>query len=217
MRRIGWLAAIPAFALACATSSSSEKMSDTTKAQSSAQSAFQKAADAQKKAVDEQQKLEQAQRDVVAAQKALADAQARLEGQRGKAEQAQRDAQQLAADANQQAQQDQQQALQLQKQQVQQHKQMTSENQKSWMQTKNVEGRAVSAANNELMVRSSDQGDLRLKVNDSTSVNVDGKMGSLDQIKPGSDVRASYQLVDGQPTALTIEVTNQGSSSVPQK
>src|SRR5207237_6271191 len=70
MRRIGWLAAIPAFALACATSSSSEKMSDTTKAQSSAQSAFQKAADAQKKAVDEQQKLEQAQRDVVAAQKA---------------------------------------------------------------------------------------------------------------------------------------------------
>ena len=189
MRRIGWLAAIPAFALACATSSSSEKMSDTTKAQSSAQSAFQKAADAQKKAVDEQQKLEQAQRD----------------------------AQQLAADANQQAQQDQQQALQLQKQQVQQHKQMTSENQKSWMQTKNVEGRAVSAANNELMVRSSDQGDLRLKVNDSTSVNVDGKMGSLDQIKPGSDVRASYQLVDGQPTALTIEVTNQGSSSVPQK
>ena len=179
---------------------------------------FQKAADAQKHAVEEQQKLEKAQRDVVAAQKALADAQARLEGQKAKAEQAQRDAQQLASDAQQQGQQDQQQALQLQQQQSKQHKEMTTQNQKSWMQTKNVEGQALSAGNNELMVRSSDQGDMRLKVNDSTAVNVDGKLGSLDQIKPGSDVRASYQLVDGQPMALTIEVTlPDNSPSQPQK
>jgi hypothetical protein len=55
---------------------------------------------------------------------------------------------------------------------------------------------------------------MSLKLSDSTAVTIDGKPSSPTQIQPGSDVRASYQVVDGQPTALKIDVTsNQPSSS----
>ena len=74
------------------------------------------------------------------------------------------------------------------------------------------------ASKDELVLRSSDQGDLRLKLNDSTAVTVDGQMGSADQIKPGEDVRASYQVIDGQPTATKIEVrSSQSSTSNPKQ
>ena len=95
---------------------------------------------------------------------------------------------------------------------------MTQQNQQAYMQTKNVRGQAVSASKDELLLRSSDQGDLRLKLNDSTAVTVDGQMGSPDQIKGGEDVRASYQVIDGQPTALKIDVkSNQSSTSSPKQ
>ena len=101
---------------------------------------------------------------------------------------------------------------------AQTHQQISQQNQQSWTQAKNVSGRAVSASNDEVLVRSSDQGDLRLKLNDSTAVTVDGQMGSADQIKPGEDVRASYQVIDGQPTATKIEVrSSQSSTSNPKQ
>ena len=148
----------------------------------------------------------------------LADAQARLTAQRAKAEQSQRDAQRLSAEAQREAQTQQQQAMQLQRSEAQQNQQMTQQNQQAYMQTKNVRGQAVSASKDELVLRSSDQGDLRLKLNDSTSVTVDGRMGSPDQITAGQDVRASYQVIDGQPTALKIEVqSSQSSTSNPKQ
>jgi colicin import membrane protein len=217
MRRM-WLAAIPALALACATSKSDEqKMSGTARNQSQAQQKLQRAADAQKHALEEQQKAEKAQQDVVNAQKALADAQAKLAGQRAKAEQAQREAQQSAQEAQQEAQRDQQRASQMQRQDAQQQSQLTQQNQQAWTQAKNVRGQAVTASRDEVLVRSSDQGELRLKVNDSTAISVDGKMASAEDIKPGQDVRASYQVVDGQPTALRIEASMPTQSSEPKK
>jgi hypothetical protein len=202
-----WLATIPALALGCATGSSNEQKtsSEAVKTQSRAQQALQKAADAQKQALAEQQKAEQLQQEVVQKQKELADAQARLNAQRVKAEQAQREAQRLSAEAQREAQLQQSQAMQLQRQEAQQHQQITQENQQQWMQAKNVQGKAVAASNGELLLRAPGQGDLRLKTNDSTAVTVDGKSATLDQIQPGQDVRASYQVVDGQPIALVIE------------
>jgi hypothetical protein len=38
-------------------------------------------------------------------------------------------------------------------------------------------------------------------------------MGTADQIQPGEDVRASYQVIDGQPTALKLTVTSSRSKS----
>jgi hypothetical protein len=64
-----------------------------------------------------------------------------------------------------------------------------------------------------VLVRSPDQGDVRVKLNDSTAITVDGRMGKADDIKPGANVRASYQLIDGQPTASKLEVTNRSGTS----
>jgi dsDNA-specific endonuclease/ATPase MutS2 len=214
MRRMSWLATIPALALACATGSKNEKpSSEAVKTQSQAQAALQRAADAQKRALEEQQKAEQLQQEVVQKQKALADAQARLNAQRAKAQQAQREAQQLAAEAQQEAQREQTQAMQLQRQQAQTHQQLAQQNQQQWTQTRTVDGRVVSAGGNELTVRAPDQGDLKLKATDSTTVTVNGRSATLDQITPGEDVRASYQVIDGQPVALTVEARKPDSSS----
>ena len=218
MRRIWWLATIPALALGCATGSSNNQKptSEAVRTQTQAQQALQRAADAQKQALAEQQKAEQLQQEVTQKQKDLADAQARLTAQRAKAEQSQRDAQRLGAEAQREAQTQQQQATQLQRTEGQQHQQMTQQNQQAYMQAKNVRGQALSASKDELVLRSSDQGDLRLKLNDSTAVTVDGQLGSPDQIKAGQDVRASYQVIDGQPTATKIEVKSNQSSDTSQ-
>ena len=85
MRRIWWMAAVPALLFGCASSKSDTKMSDSAKTQTAAQQSLQKAADAQKHALEEQQKAEQLQQEVVQKQKELADSQARLQGQRAKA------------------------------------------------------------------------------------------------------------------------------------
>ncbi|HWT86404.1 MAG TPA: hypothetical protein VN177_11565 [Myxococcales bacterium] len=46
---------------------------------------------------------------------------------------------------------------------------------------------------------------------DSTAVRVNGQLASVSQIQPGSEVRASYQVVDGQPKALVIDATSKAS------
>jgi len=50
-----------------------------------------------------------------------------------------------------------------------------------------------------------------LQVTDSTAVRVNGQLASVSQIQPGSEVRASYQVVDGQPKALVIDATSKAS------
>lgn len=206
MRRI--LYSIPAVMLACATSSSNQQPSGTRRAQDGAQQQYQDAADAQKRATDEQKKAEQAQVDLTNAQKALADAQAKLEGQRAKAAQAQRDAGRAARDAQERAAQMQEQATQLQGQEGRQGKRAQLENQQAWMQTRNVRGAVTAVSSDGLTVRSDALGDVRLQVNDSTAVNLDGRTASIKEIHTGNDVRASYGLIDGQPIAVQLDVTS---------
>src|SRR5712692_11627517 len=156
---------------------------------------------------------EQGQLEVTKAQKALADAQAKLEGQRAKAEQAQRDARQMGRDSQQRGEQMQQEATQLQDQEARQGKQTQQGNQQAWMQTRNIRGAVAAVSPTFLTVRSGDQGDVRLQVNDSTAVNLDGRTASIKEILAGSDVRASYGLVDGQATAVRLDVTSSGSTT----
>ncbi|MFL5457948.1 MAG: hypothetical protein ACJ78X_16225, partial [Myxococcales bacterium] len=191
-----WLTLIPALALAACShmgGSKSESTSQTSKAQTQASSAFQKAADAQKQANEEQSKAEQAQQEVTAAQKALAEAQAKAQGQQAKAEQAQQQAQQLAQQAQQEGQSSQQQALQYQKSEANTHQTLHQENQKSWSQARNISGKVFQASSDSLKVRAGDR-DMNLQLSDSTAITVDGKSSSAQQIQPGSDVRASYQM-----------------------
>jgi colicin import membrane protein len=206
MRRTWWIAGVPALVLACSTSSGETK-SDTSRAQSKAQSDFQRAADAQKSALAEQKKAEQADQAVTDAQKKLAEAQAKAQAQHAKAEQAQKDAQQAAQQAQQQGTPSQSEALQHQQTESQTAQQLQQENPQAWSQSQNIQGKVTAATADELTVLSPSQGDMRLKLNDSTAITIDGRQGSADQIQPGSDVRASYRLIDGKPTAMRVQVT----------
>ena len=210
MRRI--MVSISALVLACATSSPSEQKSGTRQAQDDAQKQYQNAASAQKHATEEQQKAEQAQLEVTKAQKALADAQARLVGQRAKAEQAQRDALQMGRDSQQRGARMQEQATQLQGEEARQGKQTQQDHQQAWMKTRSIRGAVTAVSPDALTVRSDDQGDVRLQVGDSTAVSLDGRMATMKEIRAGSDVRASYGLVDGQATAVRLDFTSSEAS-----
>ena len=206
MRRM--FLSIPAIALACATSSPNQQVSGTRHAQDDAEQQYQKAAGAQKHATEEQQKAEQAQRDVTSAQKALADAEAKLEGQRAKAAQAQRDAGRKGRDAQERGALMQEQATQLQGQEAREGKRTEQGNQRAWAENKNVSGTVAAVSPGGLTVRSDASGDVKLQVTESTAVNLDGRAASLGDIKAGSDVRASYGVVDGKTTAVQLDVTS---------
>src|SRR5438477_257439 len=88
-------------------------------------------------------------------------------------------------------------------------------------QEQTLSGRVVRRSGDQLRVRTDDQGLMNLDVTDATAVSLDGRSGSLDQIQPGSDVRASYQMIDGKAKALKIDVTSssprQDQSTPPPK
>ena len=196
-----------ALALGCATGGQEQK-SDTFTAQEQATKEFQAAADAQKRAASEQLKAEQSAKEVAQAQKQLAEAQARLRGQRARAEQAQMDAQRLAREAQERGVEAQEEAAQRQKLQAQQAREL-EQGRQNWSQPRDVQGSLVDTRNNQISLRTDDSQTLRLDVTGNTSVRLDGREASLSQLQPGSDVRASYQMIDGHPKALQIDATSQ--------
>jgi len=204
-----------ALALGCATTGQQESKSPAVSAQEQAHQSLQAAADSQKKAADEQAKAEKAQKEVEDAQRALADAQAKLRAQRLKAQQAQDEARRLSDESQREAQEQQQQALQLQQQQAQTNSQLNQERLQTWTQEKTLEGTVVRKSGDQIRVRTPDQGMMNLDVTDSTAVSVNGRAGSADQIQPGEDVRASYQMIDGKAKALQIDVTSNSTDQQP--
>jgi len=200
---------LPAVALAfgCAMGGQEAKRSETMSAQDRAHAQLQQAADAQKRAAGEQAAAEKDQQEVERAQKGLADAQARLSGQRMKAKQAQEDARRMSEQAQKEVEQEQQQASQFQEQQTQKNSELNKSRTQEWTAQKDLEGRVMQASGEEIQVRTSDQQLVKLDVTDSTSINLNGQSGKLSQIRPGSDVRASYQLIDGKAKALQIDIT----------
>ena len=215
MRKTMWVAPL-ALTFGCAMfggGSSNNQKSQAAQAQDQAHQSLQAAADAQKKAANEQAKAEQLQQEVTQKQKELADAQARLRAQRVKAQQAQQDAQQLTRTAQQEAQQQQKQASQLQQSQSKEMQQTNQERMQNWTQEQNARGTLVSASGDQVQIRTQDQDLLKLHVTDSTAVTLNGQTAQISQLQPGADVRASYQEVDGQAKALTIQATSKKSTS----
>jgi hypothetical protein len=79
-----------------------------------------------------------------------------------------------------------------------------------------VTGRVVSSSPGELLLSSAGapgQPQIRLQVNPQTQVMVNGRQGSIADIAEGSQVRASYQDVGGEPTALRVDVTSSGQGT----
>jgi hypothetical protein len=212
-RHTMWLASLP-LALGCAMFSGGEKdtkKSETRTVQDQAHESLQRAAEAQKRAGDEQAKVEKLQQDVSQKQKDLADSQAQLKAQTAKAGQAQRDAQEARRQADREASQLQQQATQKQSSETQQAQQRNQDQQRTWTQEKTVSGQVLQAQGDKIEVRTPGQEVLQLQVTDSTAVRVNGQLAPVSQIQPGSEVRASYQVVDGQPKALVIDATSKAS------
>ena len=71
----------------------------------------------------------------------------------------------------------------------------------------------VRAANDQVQIRTQDRDLLKLQIGDHTAVTLNGQTASPSQLQPGSDVRASYQMVDGKANALKIDATSKSSSS----
>lgn len=204
--------ALAAVAFGCA-SGSSDKKSDTVAAQSSAGGEYQRAADAQKKAADEQAKAEAAQKDVEQAQKALGDAQAKARGQQLRAQQAQAEAQTQARQAGQSGTSLQHDAAQSQRQQKKTNEQAMEKKQAAWTDQKHASGQILESSGNQVRVRTASNRNLALDMSDATAVTIDGKPGSISQVQPGSNVRATYQMVDGRAKALSVDVRTNRSMS----
>ena len=85
-------------------------------------------------------------------------------------------------------------------------------NQQAWMKTRDIRGSVAGVGANVLTVRSDDQGDLRIQVSESTAVNLDGQAVTMEEIKDGCDVRASYGLVGGRAMAVLLDVTSNEAS-----
>lgn len=70
-----------------------------------------------------------------------------------------------------------------------------------------VNGRVIRSTDDELVVRpAGEERDLSLKVGSDTNVTVDGQRASMDQLREGAQVRASFSEKDGERHATTIEL-----------
>jgi hypothetical protein len=78
---------------------------------------------------------------------------------------------------------------------------------------RSVNGSIVRASSDELVLRQ--EGglpDLRLKVDGSTPVMLDGKQASVAELREGTQVRASYDEVNGEQRATRIEAHGSGAA-----
>lgn len=201
-------------------------------AQERSQQAMEQAQEVQARAADEQQHVADARQDVEKARQELQEAEAKAQQEFQEAQRAQQQARNQAAQAQAEVQQSQQQALEAQRQQrqemaqaqqqsAQQQEQMARTQQQSAQQQGSqqqqlVTGQVVSASPDELLLSSAggpEQPQIRLQLNEQTQVMVDGRQGSTADIAEGSQVRASYQDIGGEPTALRVDVTSRGQGT----
>ncbi|WP_373045013.1 hypothetical protein [Vulgatibacter sp.] len=184
-------------------------------AQEQAEQRLEEAQRAQEQAATEQEDVGSAQEDV---------AQAREEAQQ---------AEQELAEAQQEAQQERQQAIQAQEQaqaETQQAQQAAEARQEEALQAQQemgpgaatggavaaqgqqtVSGQLVEVTEEEIRVGPESGNEVRLQVNEQTQVMRDGQMASLQELQPGTQVRASYELQEGEPVVTRLEATSSGS------
>jgi flagellar biosynthesis GTPase FlhF len=203
-------------------------------AQERSQKALDQAREVQEKASEEQGQVADARQDVEKARQELQEAEAKAQREFQEAQNAQQQASNQAQQAQSEVQQSQQQALEAQRQQqqelaqaqqqaAQQQQQQAQQGQQAAQAQPSqaqqlVTGRVVTASPDELLLSSAGgagQSPLRLQVNEQTQVLVNGRQASVADITEGSQVRASYQNVEGEPTAVRVDVTRSPGTSEP--
>lgn len=154
------------------------------------------AADARKDVADEQKDLAEAradaQKDVQDEKKDLAEARGEAQEKTAEAQAAQQAAEQKTGQAG---------------QQMEQGGQAMAGQAHAGMGAQTASGELVRASSDEIVLRpeGGQQGELTLKVNESTPVTIDGREGKLSDLKEGTQVRASYEDAQGERTATRIE------------
>ncbi|NVJ00093.1 hypothetical protein HV824_18455 [Myxococcus sp. AM009] len=210
-------------------------------AQQRTESAFGSARQAQEQASKQQEQAASAQKELHEKQQAYQEAQAQAHTASQEAQQAQQRAQQQAQQARQEAQQAQQEAQQAQRQQSER---LAQQNQQARQQTEQLRqqsqqpvavapapqaqqqqqgteqqivGEVLSANDDELLLSSQGEPQLRLQMSPQTQVTVDGRQASAGDIQEGSQVRASYRTDEqsGEPQAVRIEATSQVQPTAP--
>ncbi|NVJ14458.1 hypothetical protein HV826_09855 [Myxococcus sp. AM010] len=216
-------------------------------AQQRTESAFGSARQAQEQASKQQEQAASAQKELHEKQQAYQEAQAQAHTASQEAQQAQQRAQQQAQQARQEAQQAQQEAQQAQRQQserlAQQNQQARQQTEQLRQQSQQpvavapapqaqqqqqgaqaqegaeqqIVGEVLSANDDELLLSSRGEPQLRLQMSPQTQVTVDGRQASAGDIQEGSQVRASYRTdaQSGEPQAVRIEATSQVQPTAP--
>jgi DNA repair exonuclease SbcCD ATPase subunit len=205
-------------------------------AQERSEKAIDQSEAAQKEAGDQQKEAVQAQQRAEEARRELAEAEAKAQAELQQAQQAQQQAQQTQQQAQQTVEESQRSALEAQRQQqaelAQQGQQQAQQMQQQAQQQaaapvpstqaqgeQFIIGQVLTASEDEVMVSVRGEPQLRLQVEPSTQIIVDGRQGRAADIQEGSQVRASYRDNQGEQQAVRIEVTSsqqQGLPAVPE-
>ena len=72
--------------------------------------------------------------------------------------------------------------------------------------TKTVAGRIADVSQDRMTLKTTDGTPMNLRVTTSTKVTVDGKKGSVESLRQGDEVRASYAQSGGSATAMKLDV-----------
>ncbi|KFA86751.1 hypothetical protein Q664_52390 [Archangium violaceum Cb vi76] len=85
-------------------------------------------------------------------------------------------------------------------------------------QPRQVSGEVLAVTGNQLHVLSAAEGqDVRMLIISGTEVRVDGRPATLAEIREGGEVRATYEIAEGEPIALMVEVRNPGAPREPEE
>lgn len=162
---------------------------DSMKAFERARAAQEQANRLQREAADAQQRADNAQRQFAEAEQRLEEA--RRDAQRKSAEAitAQQQARQEAERAQATAAESQRLALDLQRNRI------------------TVVGELAAIGPDTLIIRGPDPQPLRLGLGERTVVTIGGQRVSPEELIAGSEVRATYQILEGRPVALEIDAT----------
>lgn len=168
--------------------------------QEQSQEALRRAADAQKKASDQEKRAQAAHQDVQRAQQEAQQAQRKLAEAQQKEQQELAKTQQLQLEANQET--------QRAAQQVQQGQQAAARGlaQPFARGGQTMSGQVAQATADELVLRTQGGPPVTFKVDDRTSVRIDGRQASTTEIQEGAEARVAYDSSSPQPTAISIEV-----------
>ena len=228
----GWLSAgIAALLLTtgCKESGSEQRAEQATaseaveQAQDRSEQAFDQAEAAQQEAGDQQKQAAQAQQEAEEARGELMEAEAKAQAELQQAQQAQQTAQQTQQQAQQTVTEAQTSALEAQRQQQTELTQQNTQQPTAQAPLPStpaqgeqlIIGEVLTASEQEVMVSVQGEPQLRLQLEPTTEIIVNGRQGRAADIREGSQVRASYRDSEGEQQAVRIEVTSSPPPGLP--